>query len=446
MAERKSFIVVGGIIGCLVVLFCIGVIALAGIAFLGNREILARSVDRIAYMDNELNIQVVDARGEHRVALTSDAKNDNDLAYLYPTWAPNSQRVAFVRVSGTRSSFEGTLYTAPLAGGEPATVFKSKLLVPFYLYWSPDSQHISFLAQSDTEVNLMLGEAEGKEETRKLDTGSPLYWAWSPDSRTMLTHIGGSQRDSRGARLGLLRWQGESASQKLTQGPASFQAPQFSPDGSQMLYAGAGESNQDALYIADAQGAQARSVASYAGRIGFAWAPNGKKIAWVATPADALLPNLGPVSISDTDGNNSKTLGNDDALAFYWSPDSKQIAYLSLIPPGSQGCNDDCQRVPGLAAPMEQGASLRMRWRIADTETGQARTLVSFVPTANFVTLLPYFDQYARSLTFWSPDSQQFVYTQREAQGQGSVWVIGLKENAAPAKIGDGTLAVWSWK
>lgn len=128
-----------------------------------------------------------------------------------------------------------------------------------------------------------------------------------------------------------------------------------------------------------------------------------------------------------------------------WSPDGKQIAYLSMLPPGSQGCGD-CSRVPGLAAPLDQRSQIRMRWRIADVETGQARTLVTFAPTANFITLLPYFDQYARSLTFWSPDSKRFVYAQREAQGTGSVWVTEITENATPTKVGDGTLAVWSWK
>lgn len=446
MSEHKSFLVVGGAIGCLALLFCAGVIALVGIGTFSQSAILTQPVDRIAFMDNELNIQVIDALGKNAIALTSDAKSDNDLAYLFPTWSPDSQRVAFIRVSGTRGSFEGTLLSAPSGGGDAATVFKSNSFVPFYLYWSPDSKRITFLAQSDNEMSLMLGQADGKEDARKLDSGSPLYWAWSPDNRTMLTHIGGSKHDSRTARMGLLQWQGNSASQTLTQGPAAFQAPQFSPDGSAILYAGTGESDQDALYVADAQGGNAKLIANYVGRVAFAWSPDGKKIAWLATPEDANLPNLGRLSVSDSDGKNAKPLGTDDALAFYWSPDSQQIAYLSLVIPGTQGCALNCQRVPGLASPLEQGRNLMMRWRVADVATGSARTFATFAPTANFISLLPYFDQYARSLTFWSPDSQHFVYTQREGQQMGSVWIVDRAENSQPRKIGDGTLAVWSWK
>lgn len=446
MSQRNSYIFVGGAIGCLVLLLCVGIIALVGLGLSNNNAFSTHAIDRIAYMDNDLNIQVVDAHGDHRVALTNDATADNDLAYLFPTWSPNSERLAYIRISGTRRAFEGTLFSAPAGGGDAATVFKSNSAIPFYLYWSPDSQHITFLAQGGNDMALMLGQADGKEDARKMESGSPLYWAWSPDNRTMLTHVGGSQHDSRTARMGLLQSQGETKSQTLTQGPAAFQAPQFSPDGSAILYAGAGQSDQDALYAADAQGSNPVVIANYTGRVAFSWSPDGKKIAWLTTPADADLPNLGPISVSDRDGKNAQTLSADDALAFYWSPDSQQIAYLSLVPPGSQGCSENCSRVPGLASPLEQGPSLQMRWRDADVASKNVRTLISFAPTANFVSLLPYFDQYARSVTFWSPDSQHFVYTQREAQGQGSVWVIDRAENSQPRKIADGTLAVWSWK
>ncbi len=443
MSERTSFIVVGTAIGCLVLLFCLGVAVLAGAIYLNNGVSLAQSVDRIAYVDNDLNIQVVDARGENRVALTTDASPSSPRVYIFPTWSPDSQHVAFVGISGPRNQREAVLYSAPASGGNLATVFKSASQFPFYLYWSPDSQSIGFLAQSDNELSLMLGRADGQEKARTLDTGSPLYWAWSPDSRTMLLHVGGSERDSRQARLALLRWQERDAPQRLSQIPAAFQAPQYSPDGAAMLYASPFDLDQDALYFADAQGANPQSIVTYRGRIAFAWSPEGKKIASIVTPEDADLPHLGPIYVSDGDGKNRTQLTNDDALGFYWSPDSRQIAYLTLPPPGQrQGAAPS----PGLAAPMPQGRGLQLRWRVVDVADGQTRTLASFVPTDNFLFLLPYFDQYARSLTFWSPNSQHLVYTQREGEEDGSVWVVDVAGDPNPRRIGDGTLAAWSWK
>lgn len=445
MSERKSFFIVGGAIGCLVLVFCVGVAALAGISFYNSRVQLPQNVNRIAIMDNELNIQIVDSTGEHRVTLTNDAKPDNDVAYIYPTWSPDSQRLAFVRVGGTSAAPDAALLISPASGGDPFAIFESRSLVPFYLYWSPDSQRIGFLAQSNSEIALMLGNADGKGSARKLESGSPLYWAWSPDSRTMLAHIDGSKRTSRTARLALLRWQTNDSPQTLTQGPAAFQAPQYSPDGSSMLYAGTGETDEDALYSANADGGNVQTITKYKGRIAFAWSPEGKKIAWMTTLSTSEMPNLGPLFVSGKDGKDAKQLGNEDVLAFHWSPDGKRIAYLTLATPGSQGCLD-CSRVPGLAAPLEQGRALQFRWRIAEVEEGRVWTLISFAPTANFISVLPYFDQYARSITYWSPDGKSFVYTQREEQGAGSVWVTDVAENSKPHRIADGTLAIWSWK
>jgi TolB protein len=93
-----------------------------------------------------------------------------------------------------------------------------------------------------------------------------------------------------------------------------------------------------------------------------------------------------------------------------------------------------------------QSQQVQLRWQVASVEDGKARTVATFSPTDDFVTLLPYFDQYSRSLTFWSPDSRHFVYTQDENSSGGSVWVADVSGTTPPLKIGEGTIAVWSWK
>ncbi len=467
MSQRTSFLVVGSAIGCSVMLFCLCIAAFAGYTYLSPTT--GGTVDRIAYVDNSDNIQIVDARGENRVALTTDASTTLPRAYLFPTWSPNSQRVAFVGVDGESNAREATLYSAPAASGKPAAVFRSTTQTPFYLYWSPDSQWIGFLAQSETEMALMLGSLDGRTAARTIETGSPFYWAWSPDSRTLLSHVGGSAHTSSQARLALLPRDGAESSQRLKSSPAEFQAPHYSPDGSAMLFAATNGSADDALFLADARGESARSIATYRGSIAFAWSPDGKKIASLVTPEDAGLPFFGPVWISDADGSNRTQLTDEDALAFYWSPDSRQIAYLAVtlqsdstssrrnekqastassardavVMPGCIPCGDS----RALTAPLPQGQDpLRLRWRLVNLADKSTRTLAAFVPTGDFLSLLPYFDQYARSLTFWSPDSQHFVYTQIEENGAGSVWVADVAAGSKPHRVGDGTIAVWSWR
>ena len=164
----------------------------------------------------------------------------------------------------------------------------------------------------------------------------------------------------------------------------------------------------------------------------------------MVTPDDAELPMQGPIWVSDADGKNRKQITTEDALAFYWSPDSKQIAYLTILMPGQSSGRFNSS--PGLNIPQHQAETIRLRWNVVSSDGGKARTLATFVPTDNFISVLPFFDQYARSLTFWSPDSKHFVYTQSENDVDGGVWVADLDGGAAPHRVGDGTLAVWSWK
>ena len=443
MSNRNAFIAVGGALGCVVLLLCIGVAAFAGFSY-STAAIAVRTVDRIAYVDNGMNIQITDPQGQHRVALTTDASDAAQKVYLFPTWSPDSQQIAFVGVSGDRDRREGVIHIAPVAGGNVKTVFKSESQFPFYLYWAPDSRRIGFLAQAENEMALMLGQTDGQGDARKLESGAPMYWAWSPDAQTMLLHVGGSSRDSGNARLALLRWQDGKTPQKFSDQPGAFQAPQFAPDGSAILYASSTSTDEDELFVANPQGTNAKSLLTFAGTIAFAWSPDSKRIASMVTPDDAELPMQGPIWVSDADGKNRKQITTEDALAFYWSPDSKQIAYLTIVMPGQSSGRSN--NLPGLNIPQHQAETIHLRWNVVSSDGGKARTLATFVPTDNFISVLPFFDQYARSLTFWSPDSKHFVYTQSENDVDGGVWVADLDGGAAPHRVGDGTLAVWSWK
>jgi Tol biopolymer transport system component len=286
-----------------------------------------------------------------------------------------------------------------------------------------------------------------------------MYWAWSPDGHTILLHVGESSLGSQNAQLSLI--QNGQQPQKISDSPAAFQAPQFSPDGKAILYASTKDANQDALFLASAQGGNPNAIATYTGAIAFSWSPDGAKIASLVTPEDADLPVQGPIFVSDAGGQNRKPVTTEDAIAFYWSPDSKQIAYLTLLEPGqSSSSATDYLRVAmqrltragraarsgGLSAPLPQTAEIQMRWHIVNLAEGGVRTLATFSPTDHFISLLPFFDQYARSITFWSPDSQHLVYTQQEGQDAGSIWVVDTAQGSTPRRIGDGTLAVWSWK
>lgn len=471
MFKRSYWVAILGAAGCLVLLLCIGTTAFAGY-FLYRNASSSLPINRIAYVDNNMDIQVVNPQGGQRVAITTDAAGSSNHAHLFPAWSLDSKHIAFISLSGDANQEEGSLDVAPTSGGHLTTIYKSQSDLPFYAYWSPDNQRLAFLTQNDQNQTLMLASADGKGGAQKLGDGSPLYWAWSPDGRTMLTHVGGTRSDSPDAHISLIFPQANQPPQDLS-APGSFMSPQFSPDGSAILYASSDGTGGDSLYRADSRGKNPQLIQSFSGQIAFAWSPDGNKIATLVTPADAQLPNQGPITVSDGNGKHPKQVVKEDALAFYWSPDSKQLAYLTIASPDNKlGCASceflgkeilravsnagagaalssqafGARPIHGLGAPLGQSQTVSLSWRVVDVPDGQPRTLAIFEPTDTFLAVLPFFDQYSRSLTFWSPDSRSFVYAKSENSTDGSVWVVDATAGSPPRRIADGTLAVWSWR
>lgn len=108
--------------------------------------------------------------------------------------------------------------------------------------------------------------------------------------------------------------------------------------------------------------------------------------AWgAATPADAILSNPA-----------------NRAVAFFWSPDGRRLLFLTT--PRSSGGGGGGGSMGG--APRNALYS----WAVYDALTGRvARFARHRLPTVGPL-LLSFFDQHARSTTFWSPDSASFVY------------------------------------
>jgi Tol biopolymer transport system component len=435
----------------LVVVVCIGLIAallIVGVGF--GRQAAERQVDmvdRIAFLGSDGNLYLMDREGGN---VSSLAVGGEGMALNYPTWSPDGRRVAFIAQRQAATGIESILYTVSTVGGEPTTLYSSSDNPPFYLYWSPDSQRVGFLTQEDASLALRLAPADGGQTARVLERGSPFYWSWSPDGRELFVHIGGARRLSQEARLAILAEEPESVPDVLEDAPANFQAPAWSPDGNRLLYAGEGDAGEQALYVRPRESGAAEKLVDVTGVVRFNWSPDGQWIAYHQIDDPNMSP-LGQVFVVPAPGtqtgaggvaSEARRVSRDPALAFFWSPDGQHLAILT---PALKE-DEPSARQAGLAAPVAQEVKLLFRWWLVDMPDGEPHPLVTFQPTASFLFIVPYFDQYAQSMRFWSPDSRYLVYSKQETAQQAGIWVANVEGQEPARRLADGVLAVWSWQ
>jgi TolB protein len=404
----------------LAVMLCLGLAAAILIAGVGDgRQEAGRDVelvDRIAFVSTDGDLYLTDRDGDNVEHL---AVAGEGAALAHPAWSPDGEHVAFVAQRETDAGIESILYTVSTMGGDSHELYASVENPAFYLYWSPDSQYVSFLTQERLSLALRLAPADGSEVARVLERGAPFYWSWSPDGQEMLMHIGGARRLSEDARLAILADQPESTPDVLDDAPANFQSPAWSPDGSRLLYAAEDTDGKQALYIRQRQSGKVEKLANVSGLVRFNWSPDGQWVAFQQIEDPRIAP-LGHVFVSRAgvnDGENEvRQVSRDVAVAFFWSPD------------------------------MPQEQELLLRWWLVDMPDGEPRPLAAFRPTRSFLFIIPYFDQYAQSIRFWSPDGQYLVYSDQETPQQAGIWVADAVGEEPPRRLTDGILAVWSWQ
>jgi Tol biopolymer transport system component len=462
MSNRHSALVlIAALASCFMIAACVA-LGIGGYLFylsFGNSVApfgAPSALNRVAFVGNDFNIYVADPVSGATTALTRDGGDEH--AYNYPTWSPDNHRLAFVGYTFQDGNpKEGSLYTVAPDGARLTTLYKTESNFPFYLYWSPNSQIVSFLANKDAQtIALNIARTDQPDSKQEVDSGSPFYWAWSPDGSQMFTHVGGTRAEGNNARLALLTPQPNNAPQSLSAAPGTFQAPQWSRKG-KVLYSTLNGSEQ-AIALSDAQGNEPKTLATYRGRASFALSPDDTSIAYLLTETPTRLAHFGPVRVVDATGENVRVVSQDPALAFLWSPDSAKLAYLT-VDIYTNDSNFDLDSVsPARAATAPERFSalprtdqegeprLLLHWHIWDRAANSSRIVASFTPTLSFLNVLPYFDQYANSSTFWSPDSRELVYTANEGTDRGAVYVADAVGSAPPRKIGEGVLAFWSWK
>ena len=395
---------------------------------------VAPEINRIAFVNDDGQIETIAPDGSDGRALTDGAQR-----FQFPAWSPDGQYLATIGGDAAGSA----VYVMPdqeLAA--PDRLYFSRSQTPFYLYWSPDSHTVSFLANHPSEgIGLHLASVDGAAESRLLATGQPLYWNWAASGQQMLIHAGFSGDE---ARLALIDVNGDGSGDNIAD-PGFFQAPGISADGRYWAYAEA-SAGISRVVIADTESDQQHRE-RHAGLAAIAWSPTANQLAFISSASADGTSFVGPLRLIDAQTGAVQILSRDTVLAFFWSPDGRYIAYVSLRD-GEEGDINvaaplpDSRRRGRLAKPAPQRGLPFFDLIVIDVATGEGRQLTRFQPTALFVTqFLPFFDQYALSHRVWSPAGDALVLPMEE---NGANQIVMVLLNGQTRILAQGSSAFWS--
>jgi TolB protein len=434
---------------------------------------------RLAMVDAAGALVWVDEAGQSPVAYAIPG-----LAFQFPAWSPDGSRIAAIGSTAGATGvyvFRARASTDPPS--EPDVIYESAGQPPFYLYWTPDGGQLTFLTTEAAGLALRIAPSDGNDADSIVRTGAPMYWDFVDPAR-LLVHSGPAGPDGFFAEVG----PDGAPFQGTDRAAGVFRAPSVSAGGRYRAYLAAGDDSVGEVVRESRDGSGATRIRVF-GTAAMTFNPAGDDLAFIALhePTNSTLPlPIGPLRVLRPDASEPRTVHAGSVIAFFWSPTGREIAVLKL-----RGIDDDtvteagvggtvlarasvtapAVSVPAVSAPAvsEHAVSVPSgptgSGRADDAAAGRADEAVAgilldlaFVEVASgavvseravrlsdlFINqVLPFFDQYALSHRFWSPDGRAIALPLVGAGDVTQITVIPA-DGSEPHVVANGDIGFWS--
>jgi len=356
----------------------------------------------LVILDGNGDVVIINPDGTDGRAITADT--GDDAVYFQPIWSPDSTHIAWGQIDsggfgvGYRGVEEDDSTVVPMVD------------LPFYLYWAFDGESIGALHNGAAGLDLELVDVASGTSTI-LDSGTPFYFSWNPTGDGMVIHVGPD-------RFEMITADGDRHLGGSTS--ADYYVPQWTDNGIVHV-------DEAALVVQSPEGAR-QEVVRVNGFTAFVVSPRGTSVAVqsIRTEEAIAFQNVeietvpsNRLAVVDIETGEFEVVHEAPALAFFWSPNGESLLIFAPASPGD-----------GLVA---------LVWTLG---TGM-REYGNFVPSEPVARdLLPFFPQYAQSMSFWSPDSAAFAYPS-VVNGTSSIWVQQL-DQTTPQRVSQGSWVSWS--
>jgi hypothetical protein len=252
--------------------------------------------------------------------------------------------------------------------------------------------------------------------------GRQIYFDWSPDGRSLATHVDGDAAELPSARVGLRSSVGEAAHAELAVRPNAFRAPALVDRGRALLASGADAAGRSVLQRWPVDGSAPTPLMATEGVPAFLVSPRGDRAA-VAEGFGCIDGVYTGIKLVDLATGATTELYGGPMVAFFWSPSGDRLAWIAIDLPGGD-----------------------MSWFVGDGH-GRPTRLTAYRPSAAFATMLPFFDQVAATVDVWAPDGRSLVFpgwVDEGDDGPSQVWVVDVAAGTAPRPVATGQLASWA--
>lgn len=357
---------------------------------------------RLAILDEAGNVVVMSRDGSGRLAVTDDA--GEGVIYSQPTWSPADDLLV---IGQATSGGFGIRIQGPDTG--PASVVSVGGL-PFYTFWAPNGETIGALHNGADGLDFLMVDV-ADESARVVGTGSPFYFSWDPAGANVVTHVGEN-------RMGII--DSEGVTTDLGDTDAGYLAPQWTPSG--IVHVSAGD------LVIQGVGDTPVVIAEVSRFTPFVVNPQGTHVALQTLGDDGAISVAlreaaavapGRLVVVDIETGDVEVVDAGAAMAFFWSPDGRSLLFLT---PSTD----------------LDGVEVNV-W----TTGGDMVTRAVLTPSIQVLTgLIPFFPQYAQSMSFWSPDSTAFALAGVIDDDEG-IWVFD-SDGGDPGLIATGSWVSWS--
>jgi dipeptidyl aminopeptidase/acylaminoacyl peptidase len=374
----------------------------------------------VAYANEEGRIIVHDLAGGTDLDLSVRGRpvRDDDVALVdnWPTWSPDGERVAFVRIEAAAGEVRrASVWVISADGESSAEVYSATDAGPIYMAWAPDGERLGILVQSGNTLALRVVDARSPRPPITVAQGQPLYFAWCADSHAIVAHIGSPGLSASPMRLVLIRLRGGSATRENLPraAAAGFRAPSWSTRfGALTLAFERGDGAE--IVVQETPESLARTFVETGPAPSYVWSPNGDLLAFAARDPDAPNSYLGLLVVS-AEGGEPRTLTQESLLAYCWSQDSAKLISCA------------------------GGVADRLVHLVAiDVATGSQVDLGWLRPSRDFWFMLGHFDQYSVSMPLVTANSEYVLLAASHAKESENGVVPTVREVLARPISGEG--------